>query len=482
MQGYAAAYARQAMAYIGQIIGYKAQWEEDGKRYMEKRNPGGYMFSNADLRRLIFPLIVEQILAVSVGMVDTMMVSSVGEAATSGVSLVDMVNTLFINIFAAVATGGAVVSSQYLGQKRQDRACQSADQLLIITGILSLAIMAVCIVFRREFLSLLYRGVAEDVMRNARTYLVISAVSYPFLSVYNSCAALFRSMGNSKVSMMTSFVMNMINIIGNAICVFGLKMGVAGVAWPTLISRVTAAFMMFVLIQNRNNTIRLNSWKFLIPDRHMIKNILSIGIPNGLENGMFQFGKIFLQSLVSSLGTVSIASFAVASNLVTVLYLPGNAIGLGLVTIVGQCVGAGRLKEAKSDTKSLIMVVYGILAVFSTAMVIWSGPLVGIYHLSPQAALMARELILIHSIAMVIWPLAFTIPHALRASLDAKFTMAVSVFSMWVFRIGFAYLFVYIFDLGLSGVWYGMFIDWIFRALMFSGRFKGFERRAGVVE
>ena len=373
MQGYAAAYARQAMAYIGQIIGYKAQWEEDGKRYMEKRNPGGYMFSNADLRRLIFPLIVEQILAVSVGMVDTMMVSSVGEAATSGVSLVDMVNTLFINIFAAVATGGAVVSSQYLGQKRQDRACQSADQLLIITGILSLAIMAVCIVFRREFLSLLYRGVAEDVMRNARTYLVISAVSYPFLSVYNSCAALFRSMGNSKVSMMTSFVMNMINIIGNAICVFGLKMGVAGVAWPTFISRVTAAFMMFVLIQNRNNTIRLNSWKFLIPDRHMIKNILSIGIPNGLENGMFQFGKIFLQSLVSSLGTVSIASFAVASNLVTVLYLPGNAIGLGLVTIVGQCVGAGRLKEAKSDTKSLIMVVYGILAVFSTAMVIWSG-------------------------------------------------------------------------------------------------------------
>ncbi len=212
--------------------------------------------------------------------------------------------------------------------------------------------------------------------------------------------------------MMTSFVMNMINIIGNAICVFGLKMGVAGVAWPTLISRVAAALMMFVLIQNRNNTIRLNSWKFLIPDRHMIKNILSIGIPNGLENGMFQFGKIFLQSLVSSLGTVSIASFAVASNLVTVLYLPGNAIGLGLVTIVGQCVGAGRLKEAKSDTKSLIMVVYGILAVFSTAMVIWSGPLVGIYHLSSQAALMARELILIHSIAMVIWPLAFTIPHA----------------------------------------------------------------------
>ena len=234
MQGYAAAYARQAMAYIGQIIGYKAQWEEDGKRYMEKRNPGGYMFSNADLRRLIFPLIVEQILAVSVGMVDTMMVSSVGEAATSGVSLVDMVNTLFINIFAAVATGGAVVSSQYLGQKRQDRACQSADQLLIITGILSLAIMAVCIVFRREFLSLLYRGVAEDVMRNARTYLVISAVSYPFLSVYNSCAALFRSMGNSKISMQASIIMNMINVIGDSIFIFIFRWGLLFLRGPCI--------------------------------------------------------------------------------------------------------------------------------------------------------------------------------------------------------------------------------------------------------
>ena len=440
------------------------------------------MFSRKQMIKLLAPLIVEQIMAVLVGMVDVVMVAAVGESAVSGVSLVDSISVLIIQIMGALATGGAVISAQYLGKEQPRDARKAAGQLVLVTLLLSVIIAGTALAGGRHLLGGIVGKVEQDVMDNAQTYFWITALSYPFIGLYNACAALFRSMGNSKVSMMTSFVMNMINIIGNAICVFGLKMGVAGVAWPTFISRVTAAFMMFVLIQNRNNTIRLNSWKFLIPDRHMIKNILSIGIPNGLENGMFQFGKIFLQSLVSSLGTVSIASFAVASNLVTVLYLPGNAIGLGLVTIVGQCVGAGRLKEAKSDTKSLIMVVYGILAVFSTAMVIWSGPLVGIYHLSPQAALMARELILIHSIAMVIWPLAFTIPHALRASLDAKFTMAVSVFSMWVFRIGFAYLFVYIFDLGLSGVWYGMFIDWIFRALMFSGRFKGFERRAGVVE
>ena len=477
MQGYAAAYARQAMAYIGQIIGYKAQWEEDGKRYMEKRNPGGYMFSNADLRRLIFPLIVEQILAVSVGMVDTMMVSSVGEAATSGVSLVDMVNTLFINIFAAVATGGAVVSSQYLGQKRQDRACQSADQLLIITGILSLAIMAVCIVFRREFLSLLYRGVAEDVMRNARTYLVISAVSYPFLSVYNSCAALFRSMGNSKVSMKVSLAMNAINVAGNALCVFGLRMGVEGVAIPTLLSRMFAAVVMVLLVRSPKNSIRVNRLSQLIPQPDMIKKILSVGIPSGLENGMFQFGKIALQSLVSTLGTASIAGYAVATNLVTFQYLPGVALGLGLITIVGQCVGAGEPEQAKAYTKKVIAVNYGLLLVICTCMAFFRSQVVGIYNLSPEASDLAQKLLLAHSFGMVLWPLAFALPNTLRAGLDARFTMLVSVFSMWTFRIGLSYVFVMGLHMGVLGIWYAMFADWIFRLIVFVWRFKGFSTR-----
>lgn len=198
-------------------------------------------------------------------------------------------------------------------------------------------------------------------MDNAETYFWITALSYPFIGLYNACAALFRSMGNSKVSMMTSFIMNAVNIAGNAVCVFGLKMGVAGVAWPTFVSRVLAACLMFLLIQNRQNSIRLNSFKILIPDRAMINNILSIGIPNGLESGMFQFGKIFLQSLVSSLGTAAIAGYAVASNLVTILYLPGTALGLGLITIVGQCVGAGRIKEAKHYAKTLTAVNYAIL-------------------------------------------------------------------------------------------------------------------------
>ena len=436
------------------------------------------MFSRKQMIKLLAPLVVEQIMTVLVGMVDVLMVAAAGEAAVSGVSLVDSISVLIIQIMGALATGGAVISAQYLGKEQPRDARKAAGQLVLVTLLLSMVVTVIALVGGRHLLGGIFGKVEQTVMDNAATYFWITALSYPFIGLYNACAALFRSMGNSKVSMMTAFVMNGINIVGNAICVFGLKMGVAGVAWPTLLSRVVAAGMMFLLIQNRNNSIRLTSFRVLVPDKAMIKNILSIGIPNGLETGMFQFGKIFLQSLVSSLGTVSIASFAVASNLVTILYLPGNAIGLGLVTIVGQCVGAGRLRDAKRYSKNLVLVIYGIVAVLSTSMFIWSESLVGIYHLSPQAADMARDLIVIHSLAMVIWPLAFTIPHALRASLDAKFTMAVSVFSMWIFRIGFAYLFVCIFGMGIMGVWYGMFIDWIFRACIFTGRFRGFEKRA----
>ena len=436
------------------------------------------MFSRRDLIKLLAPLIVEQILSVLVGMVDVVMVSSVGEAAVSGVSLVDSISILIIQILSALATGGAVISAQYLGKKQPGNACRAAGQLLTVTTALSLLVTVVAIVGNRTILGAIFGKVEQAVMVDAVIYLEITSISYPFLAVYNSCAALFRAMGNSKISMYTSLVMNSINIIGNAVCVFGLHMGVAGVAYPTLISRMVAAVLMLYLIQQSGNEIRIRRLGELKPNLLMIKNILSIGIPNGLESGMFQFGKIALQSLVSSLGTAAIASYAVASNLVTLLYLPGNAIGLGLITIVGQCVGAGEKKQAKDYTKMLVGLNYGILVVICTIMVVFSNVFVGIYQLSWEAAGIAEEMITAHSLAMIVWPLAFTLPYTLRASLDAKFTMGISIFSMWVFRIAFAYLFVRVFHLGVMGVWYGMFIDWVFRAIVFTWRMKGFEKRA----
>ena len=436
------------------------------------------MFTRTQLIKLLAPLIVEQILTVLVGMADVVMVAAVGEAAVSGVSLVDSISILIIQIMGAMATGGAVVCSQYLGKRQVRDAGTAAGQLVFVTLAISLGVTAVALAGNRRLLSAIFGQVEREVMDNAQTYFLITAMSYPFIGLYNACAALFRSMGNAKVSMFTSLVMNGINITGNAVCVFGLKMGVAGVAYPTLVSRMTAAVLIFVLLQNRHNEIRISGLKALKPHSGMIRTILSVGIPGGLENGMFQFGKIFLQSLVSSLGTASIASYAVACNLVTLLYLPGNALWLGLITIVGQCVGAGKPREAMHYTKVLLAVNYLILAVLSTAMFFGTDLLVSFYNLSPEAAAISHVLLQAHCVAMILWPAAFTLPNALRAALDARFTMAVSVFSMWAFRIGFAYLFVYLFDLGVPGVWYGMFIDWVFRALVFAGRFAGFEKRA----
>ena len=436
------------------------------------------MFTRDQLIKLLAPLIVEQILTVLVGMADVVMVAAVGETAVSGVSLVDSISILIIQIMGAMATGGAVVCSQYLGKRQVRDAGTAAGQLVFVTLAISMAVTATALAGNRHLLAVIFGQVEQEVMDNAQTYFWITALSYPFIGLYNACAALFRSMGNSKVSMFTALVMNGINITGNAICVFGLKMGVAGVAYPTLISRMTAAVLILILLQNRHNALRIRKIRALRPHPRMIRTILSIGIPGGLESGMFQFGKIFLQSLVSSLGTASIASYAVACNLVTLLYLPGNALGLGLITIVGQCVGAGKPKEAMHYTRLLLGINYLILAVISTAMFFGTDWLVSVYNLSSEAAAISHVLLRAHCAAMILWPAAFTLPNALRAAMDARFTMMVSVFSMWAFRIGFAYVFVNLFKLGVPGVWYGMFIDWAFRAAVFLARFSGFERRA----
>ena len=426
------------------------------------------MFSRKDMVRLFGPLLVEQLLAVLVGMADVVMVAAVGETAVSGVALVDSISVLVIQVLSAMATGGAVVCAQYIGKKRQDQACRAAGQLVLITA---------AFIGNRHLLRLIFGSVEAEVMDNAATYFWFTAMSYPFLALYNSGAALFRSMGNSKVSMKVSLAMNVINVAGNALCVFGLRMGVEGVAIPTLLSRMFAAVVMVLLVRSPKNSIRVNRLSQLIPQPDMIKKILSVGIPSGLENGMFQFGKIALQSLVSTLGTASIAGYAVATNLVTFQYLPGVALGLGLITIVGQCVGAGEPEQAKAYTKKVIAVNYGLLLVICTCMAFFRSQVVGIYNLSPEASDLAQKLLLAHSFGMVLWPLAFALPNTLRAGLDARFTMLVSVFSMWTFRIGLSYVFVMGLHMGVLGIWYAMFADWIFRLIVFVWRFKGFSTR-----
>lgn len=439
------------------------------------------MFTRKDLAKLLLPLIVEQLLAVLVGMADVVMVAAVGETAVSGVSLVDSISILIIQMLAALATGGSVVCAQYIGKKQPENACEAAGQLILVTTMVSVVIAVIALIGNRHLLAMIFGKVENSVMENAQIYFWLSALSYPFLAVYNSCAALYRAMGNSKVSMYASLVMNAINIAGNAICVFGLHMGVEGVGIPTLVSRAFAAILMLFLIQRPQNVIRIRNLQELRFNGRMIKDILKVGVPNGMENTMFQFGKLFLQSLVSSLGTVAIASYAVASNLVTFEYLVGNAIGLGIITIVGQCVGAGEWEQAKQYTKKLVLVNYAALVVICSLMILFRNQVVGIYNLSPEATKTSAEMLFAHSLAMVVWPLAFTIPYSLRASFDAPFTMYVSVASMWIFRIASAYFFVKVLNLGVMGVWYGMYIDWVFRGLLFINRFHHFGQKRKIL-
>lgn len=430
------------------------------------------LFSNGMLARLIIPLVIEQLLLMTVGMADTLMVTSVSEAAVSGVSLVDAINLLLIQLFSALATGGAVVAAQYLGRREAENARKAAKQLLYAATALSLVLMAVALIFRQHLLGAIFGHIEADVMDSALVYFLLTAASYPFIAIYNAGAALFRAMGNSKVSMFNSLLMNIINIGVNAVLIYGFDMGAAGAGWGTLVSRAVAAIIVLILLCQRRRVIHIE--RLFHPEIHvgMLKNILRIGIPNGVEGGMFQVGKLMVQGLISSFGTSAIAANAIANSIAGVVNVPGNAASLSLVTVVGQCMGAGEAKQAVTYTKKLVGAAYLVMGVLSVLMFFTAVPLASAFDLSPAAAKMAAEVLQVCAVfSLVVWPLAFTLPNALRAAGDAKFTMVVSLLSMWIFRIGFSYLLAYVLNMQLLGVWVAMFIDWTVRALVFLIRF-----------
>ncbi len=430
------------------------------------------MFSNKDLKKLIIPLIIEQVLAVAVGMADTVMVSNVGESAISGVSLVDAIAILLIGLFSAMATGGSVVAAQYLGGNNKEKANESSKQLLLSITVLSILLTVISLVGNKLILRLIYGDLSVVVMKNASIYFYITALSFPFLAIYNGCAALFRIMGNSKTSMKTSFVMNSINIVGNAICIYAFKMGVEGVAIPTLISRVVAAVIMLMLIRNPKNPLFVTNFSKIRFNGPMIKRISSIGIPNGLENSVFHIGKILVQGIVAGFGTTAITANAVASNISSVTVIPGAAIGLAMITVIGRCVGAHKLEEAKSYTKKMMGLTYLIFIVLNIIILLSIDPILSIYNLSQDTKILASQLSIAHCIVGIfLWPSSFTLPNALRAANDVRFTMGISMISMWLFRIVLSYVFAIYFNLGVLGVWIAMFVDWLFRSLCFIIRF-----------
>lgn len=429
------------------------------------------MFSTEQLQKLIYPLIIEQILAITVGMADTIMISYAGESAMSGVSLVDMINTLMINIFIAVSTGGAVILSQYLGSKNTKKASKAASQLIMISAVIAIVFMIVFILGNHFILKLFFGAIEFDVMKNAKIYFLISVCSYPFIAIFDSCSAIFRSMGNSKVSMEISVGMNILNGIGNAILIFGFSMGVMGAALSTLFARIIGTLFIFILLDRRRNLVAVSVKEIFTWDKEIIYRILYIGIPSGIENGIFQLGRVLVVSIISTYGTAQIAANAVANGLDSMGTIAGQAMNLAMLTVIGHCMGAGKKEEAVFYTKKLWKLTYQITFVINTVILLSLPLLLKLFSLSEEVYHYSYILILIHNgIAIFLWPTAFTMPNALRAAGDVKFCMIVSVFSMIAFRILFSVVFGTWFGLGIIGVWIAMVMDWIFRASVFTIR------------
>ncbi len=426
------------------------------------------LFTKRDIAKIILPLIVEQLLSVTIGMFDSIMVSQAGEAAISGVSLVDTINLLLTYLFTALATGGAVVISQRLGSNNNHKAKHDSKQLILTVFVMSTLVSVVTVLFRSPLLKLIFGQIESDVMANAQVYFLITAISYPFLGLYSAAAAIFRSYGNSKVSMFASLCMNIINISGNALLIFVFKWGAAGAAIATLAARMFGTVLMLFLLVRKKSPIRLQGLFRIKPDFSVIKSICRIGIPSGLENCMFQLGKVMTQSLISTFGTAQIAANAVANTLSTLQFIPASAINIAVITIVGRCIGANNQKEAVYNSRKLLGLAYAAITLASVLIIGFLNPILSIYDLSSASIDVARTLMILHSIFVcTIWPLSFSIPCSFRAAGDVRFPLVVSIITMWSCRVGLSYVFGKYLELGVLGIWLAMFSDWVCRAVFF---------------
>jgi len=436
------------------------------------RPEGESLFSRRFLFMLIVPLIAEQFLAITIGIVDTVMVASVGEAAVSSVSIVDSISHLMVQLFASFATGGAVVASQYLGRRDHAAANDAAKQLFTLSLSVATLLLILCMPIRKGIISVIFGSIEADVLAGSTIYFKYILLSLPFLASYNACAALFRSMGNSKVSLVVSTLMNITNIAGNAYFIFVLGMGVGGAGLATLLSRMLAATIMVILISNKTNIIFIHKiWKF---EWHWskIKKILKIGIPTGIEGSIFHIGRLLVQSFIASFGTVALAANAIANSVASLANIPGRAINMASITIIGQSLGAKRPGQASFYGKRLLMLAYASIAMITLPIFIITPSVVNIFNLSPEASILASNIIRTAMVAStLVWPFSFTIPNFLRAAGDVRYTMIVSMFSMWVFRVGSSYVLSFYLGFGVYGVWFGMYIDWLCRGTLFLLRF-----------
>lgn len=430
------------------------------------------MFSNRMICALLVPVVLEQLLNSIMGTADTMMVSNVGSAAISAVSLVDSINILVIQAFSALAAGGAIVCAQYIGQQNHKKANESARQVLFIITAISVAVSLLCLVFQRPLLRLIFGSVEAEVMRNSRIYFFFTALSFPFIAAYDAAASIFRAQDNTRGPMLISMISNVMNIVGNAIMIWGFHLGVEGAALSTLVSRIFCAVVVLLQLRRDRQPIVVRDYYKIRPDWRMIRRILGLGIPSGVENSMFQLGKLAIQSTVSTLGTVAIAAQAMTNILENLNGIAAIGVGVGLMTIVGQCLGAGRKDEAIYYIRKLCVIAEVILICSCLLVFLLVRPITILGGMEAESAKMCIHMISwITVVKPLVWTMAFIPGYGLRAAGDVKFSMITSCVTMWSCRFCLCVLLIRVFGFGPMGVWIGMFADWTLRGIIFSLRF-----------
>lgn len=433
-----------------------------------------HMFTNRMIRNLLIPVVLEQLLNSIMGTADTMMVSNVGSAAISAVSLVDSINVLVIQAFSALAAGGAIVCAQYIGQRNKEKANESARQVLFIITAISVAVSLICLVFQKPLLRLIFGSVEAEVMRASEIYFFYTALSFPFIAAYDSAASIFRAQDNTRGPMTISMISNVMNIAGNAIMIWVFHMGVAGAALSTLISRIFCAVVVLIQLrkEREGQEIVVRDYFKIRPNWSMIKRILGIGIPSGVENSMFQLGKLAIQSTVSTLGTAAIAAQAMTNILENLNGIAAIGVGVGLMTIVGQCLGAGRKDEAVYYIKKLCVIAE--IVVLTSCLIVFAltKPVTILGGMEKESAVMCFHMVMwITIMKPLVWTMAFVPGYGLRAAGDVKFSMITSCCTMWACRFCLCVFLIRVMGFGPMGVWIGMFADWTVRSIIFTWRF-----------
>lgn len=432
-----------------------------------------YLFTNKDLKRLIVPLFLEQFLAILVGLADTFVISFVGEAAVSGVSLVNSFNTIFIYLFTALATGGAVIVSQYIGGKKEEMAGESASQLLMISTLFSIVMTIAVLFFGDSFMGLLFGRVEREVMDACLVYLRISAFSYPALAVYNAGAALYRSIGKTSITMYIAVVSNIINVIGNIVCVFVFHMGVAGVAYPSFVARVFSAVAVTMFCLGKENGVYYRRRWVFHWNLGLLKRILGIAVPNGVEQGIFQFVKVALSSVVALFGTYQIAANGIAQSIWSLAALVCVTMGPVFITVIGQCMGSGDAGQAEYYFRKLLKITLLISVVWNVVIFALTPVAMQFYDVAWETKRLTIVLVLIHNIFNCIaFPFADPLGKGLRAAGDVRFTTVVSIATTMGARLLFSILFGIVLHMGVIGIASAMCLDWCIRAVIFYIRFK----------